>query len=58
MKTQKELKKYNSHINDCFDLIHNEVWENFKDKNNDMDHDLHGKILKDTITSLYFKINK
>jgi hypothetical protein len=54
----KELKKYNNHINDCFDLIHNEVWENFKDNNNDMDHDLHGKILKDTISSLYFKINK
>ena len=53
-----ELKKYNNHINDCFDLIHNEVWENFKDNNNDMDHDLHGKILKDTISSLYFKINK
>ena len=69
MKTQKKLplrvydlypslKKYNNHMSDCFDLIHNEVYENFKDNNNDIDHDLHGKILKDTINTLFFQINK
>jgi hypothetical protein len=52
------LKKYNNHMSDCFDLIYNEVYENFKDNNNDIDPDLHDKILKDTINTLFFQINK
>jgi hypothetical protein len=63
MKIDKEeisnyLKKYNNHMSHCFDLISNEVYENFKDNNNDIDHDLHDEILKDTINTLFLKINK
>lgn len=51
------LKKYNNHMSHCFDLIYNEVYENFKDNHNDIDHDLHDKILNETISTLFFQKN-